>query len=137
LGECTLYILDVVYKLHFILCYYPDVLGAMSCDQKSFKIVWRCYQLLSGFLSKGHLPRGSCKLRLSDNNNGDNEMILRAVHRSPGIEWKFIFCFIMTGISSNLLDIGLQIYFISYIPTPLIRLKYEYISLNRTHFIMQ
>ena len=27
--------------------------------KKNFKLVWRCYHLLSGFLAKGHLPRGS------------------------------------------------------------------------------
>ena len=28
----------------------------MGCGQKRFKLVWRCHKLLSGFLSKGHLP---------------------------------------------------------------------------------
>ena len=30
--------------------------GAMGYGQKSFKPLWRCYQFLSGFLAKGHLP---------------------------------------------------------------------------------
>ena len=34
----------------------PAIHGAMGCGQKSFKLVWRCYQFLSGFLAKGHLP---------------------------------------------------------------------------------
>ena len=36
-----------------------------GCGQKSFKLVWRCHQLLSGFLAKGKVA-----------NKGDNEMIL-------------------------------------------------------------
>ena len=39
--------------------FYPVVQGALSCSQKSFKLVWRCNQPLSGFLAKGHLPRPS------------------------------------------------------------------------------
>ena len=34
----------------------PAVHGAMGCGQKSFKLVWRCHRLLSGFLAIGHLP---------------------------------------------------------------------------------
>ena len=34
----------------------PAVLGAMDSGQKSFKLVWRCHQLLSWFLAKGSLP---------------------------------------------------------------------------------
>ena len=30
----------------------PAVNGAMDCGQKSFKQVWRCHQLMSGFLPK-------------------------------------------------------------------------------------
>ena len=37
----------------------PVVHGVMACGQKSFKLVWRCHQLLSGFLAKYHLPRVS------------------------------------------------------------------------------
>ena len=38
---------------------YPVVHTAMICDQESFKLVWQCYQLLSGFLAKGHFSRAS------------------------------------------------------------------------------
>jgi hypothetical protein len=31
----------------------------MGCGQKSFKLVWGCHQLLSGFLAKGYSPRVS------------------------------------------------------------------------------
>ena len=55
---------------------------AMGCCQKSFKLVWWCHQLLSGFLSKGHLLQIS---RLSVIDKDDNEMIPRTVHRSLGI----------------------------------------------------
>ena len=41
--------------------------------------MWQCYQLLSGFLAKGHLLRVSHQSHL--NNKGDNEMISGAVHR--------------------------------------------------------
>ena len=44
---------------------HPAVHGAMGCGQKSFKLVWRCHQLLSGFLAKGHLPRVSRQSRRS------------------------------------------------------------------------
>ena len=37
--------------------------------------MWRCHQLLSGFLAKDHLPRVSRQSRLSTNGKGDNEMI--------------------------------------------------------------
>ena len=56
----------------------PAVHGAMGCGQKCFRLVWRCHQLLSGFLARGHLPRMSLK---STNDKGDNEMITGAVHR--------------------------------------------------------
>jgi hypothetical protein len=52
---------------------------------KIFKIVLRCHRLLCGFLANGHLPRISRQSRLSVNNEGDNEMIPRTVHRSSGI----------------------------------------------------
>ena len=50
--------------------------------KKNFKLAWRCYQLLSGFLAKGHFLRVSRESSLSAN---DNEITPEAVHRSPGI----------------------------------------------------
>ena len=47
--------------------------------------MWRCQQLLSGFLVNGNLPRVSCQSRLSANDKGDNEMIPGDMHRSSGI----------------------------------------------------
>ena len=41
----------------------PVVHGAMGCGQKSFKFVWWCHQLLSGFSAKGHLSRVSRQSR--------------------------------------------------------------------------
>ena len=41
----------------------------MGCDQKSFKLVWWCHQLLSRFLTKGHLPRVSPQLLLCPKEN--------------------------------------------------------------------
>ena len=55
------------------------------CYQKSCKLVWRCHQLISEFLAKGHLPRMCHQSRLRANDKGDNEKIPGAVHRSPGI----------------------------------------------------
>ena len=52
----------------------PAVHGAMGCSQKSFKLVWRCHQLLSGFLAKGHLSRVSCQSRFLANDKGDYEI---------------------------------------------------------------
>ena len=40
-------------------------------SKKTFKLVRRCHQLLSGFVRKGHLPRVS---RQSANDKDDNEM---------------------------------------------------------------
>ena len=74
--------------VHF---FYTDFgyLSSMSngCSQKGFKLVWRCHQLLSGFLSKGQLPWVLHQSRLSANtsNKGDNEMTPAAVLQSPGI----------------------------------------------------
>ena len=45
----------------------------------------RYHQLLSGFLANGHLSRVLRQSRLSTDDKGDNEMILEAVPRSPGI----------------------------------------------------
>ena len=61
------------------------------CGQKSFKLVWRCHQLLSGFLAKGHLPRVASVTSVA-NYKDDNEMILGAVYRSynlgrPPVVW--------------------------------------------------
>ena len=36
---------------------------------------WRCHQLLSGTLAKGHLSRVSCQSRLSVTGKGDDEII--------------------------------------------------------------
>ena len=59
--------------------------GAMGFAKKSFKLVWLCHQLLSRFLANGQLPRVSRQSRISANDKSDNEMIPRAVQRSPGI----------------------------------------------------
>ena len=48
--------MNLVYKndriMSFLLSMEP---GAAA--KKSYKLMWRCHQLLSGFLAKGHLPR--------------------------------------------------------------------------------
>ena len=63
----------------------PAVPGAMDWGQKTFKLVWRCYQLLSGFLVNGHLLRVPCQSGLLANDKDVNEMIPGAVYTSPGI----------------------------------------------------
>jgi hypothetical protein len=59
----------------------PVVHGVMGGWQKSFKVMWRCHQLLFRFLANGRLPRVSRQSRLSTNDKGDNG----AVRISPGI----------------------------------------------------
>ena len=89
LGPDTLWIFCVpeflieATKRIYLETYSPVVHRAMDYDQKSFKLVWRGLQLLSGFLPKYHLPRVSRQSRLSTNDKV--EMIPEAVHRSPGI----------------------------------------------------
>ena len=61
---------------------YPAVHGGMGCSQKSFKVVWRCHQLPSGFLVNDTLRR---VLRLSANDKGDNEITSGAMYRYPSI----------------------------------------------------
>ena len=50
-------------------------------QQKNLMLVWQCHQLLSGFLANDH----SHQSLLSANNKGDNEVKLRAMHRSLSI----------------------------------------------------
>ena len=50
-------------------------------------LVWRCHQILYAFLAKGHLSRLSRQLRLSDNDNDDNEMKPGIVHRYAEISY--------------------------------------------------
>ena len=81
--ECVcrgVYVYVYLPTLFVLFPFVPVISGAMGCDQKCFKIAWRFHQLLSRFLVKGHLPRLSSQLRLSANDNGDNEMMPGAVH---------------------------------------------------------
>ena len=55
----------------------------MGCGQKDFQLVWRCHQLLSGF--QRPLSPSVASVTSVANDKGDNEIILGAVHRSPGI----------------------------------------------------
>ena len=61
----------------------PVVYGAMA--KKSFMLVLRRHQLLSGFVANDHLLRVSRQSRLTVTDKGDNEMIPGALHKSPGI----------------------------------------------------
>ena len=49
-----------------------------AAAKKSFKLVWRCHQLLSGFLAKVSVASVA-------NDKGDNEMIPGTVHKYPVI----------------------------------------------------
>ena len=60
-------------------------LFSMEPTTAALKLVWRCHQLLSGLLAKGHLLRVSYQSPLLATDEGDIELILWAVHRSPGI----------------------------------------------------
>ena len=66
-----------------VICF--CVHGNVGCGQKSFTLVWWCQQFLSGFLAKGHVALSVASVTSVANDKGDNEMILGAVHRSPGI----------------------------------------------------
>ena len=59
--------------------------GATGCSQKSFTLIYQYHQLLPWFLAIGHLSRESRQSHLLSNNKDDNEMILEAVRRSPGV----------------------------------------------------
>ena len=61
----------------------PVFHGAMGCGQKSFKLVWWCHQLLSGFLTKDHLPRVSCQSCRS--------LMIPAVHGDMGCSQKNLY----------------------------------------------
>ena len=58
----------------------PNEQTKVGCDQKNFQLVWRCHQLLSGFLAPSVASVTSVA-----NDKDDNEMILGAVYRSLGI----------------------------------------------------
>ena len=73
---------NIFVSIYFIIDILPAVCGVMHCGQKSFKVVWRCQQILSGFLAKAYLSLVSRQPRLSANGKGYNEMIHGAVHRS-------------------------------------------------------
>ena len=60
-------------------------MGPRAAAKTSFKLVWRCQQLLCGLLANGHLSRVSCQSRLSANDKGDIDLVPEAVHKSPGI----------------------------------------------------
>ena len=47
--------------------------------KKSFKLVWRCHQFLSGFLAKDHLLSVASVTSVANDKN-DNEMVLGAVY---------------------------------------------------------
>ena len=56
----------------------------MGCSQKSFKLVWRCHQLLSGFLVKS-FPPSVTSVTLLFNDKGESEMIPGAVHSNKKV----------------------------------------------------
>ena len=65
------------------LCHSPKIVLSQepwTVTKRSFRLVWRCHQLLSEFLLKCHLPRVSRESRLSANDKGD-EIIPGAVNR--------------------------------------------------------
>ena len=49
-------------------------------------LIWRCHQLLSGFLTNDHVPRVSHHSCLSVNDKGDEVKIPEIVQRFPGID---------------------------------------------------
>ena len=57
--------------------YITAIHGATGCSKKSFKQIWQCHQLLSGFPSQKSLVPSIMSVA--------NEMIPGTAHRSPGI----------------------------------------------------
>ena len=57
----------------------------MDYGQKSFMLMLRCHQSLSGFLAEDHLPQMSYQSLQSVNDKDDNEKIPEIVHRCTGI----------------------------------------------------
>ena len=55
--------------IYWIMCRNQNLL--LSMEPKSFKLVWRYCQILSGFLVNGHLPRVSRLSRFSANDKDD------------------------------------------------------------------
>ena len=62
----------------------PAVRGAMGCDQKSFKLVAVPPAPVQVPSQRSLTPSVTSGTSVA-NDKGDNEMIRRAVHRSPGI----------------------------------------------------
>ena len=65
--------------------FFFGVHGAIGCGQKNFTLLWQCQQLLSRVPNQRPLASSVASVTLIANDKGDNEMILGAVHRSPGI----------------------------------------------------
>ena len=77
LGQFSLWLKSKILRsiyVNFLSFYFFDVHRAIGCGQQSFTLVWRCHQLLSRVLARGHLPLVSPQSRLSANDKGDNEM---------------------------------------------------------------
>ena len=83
--RCNVTRLEVHPTSRYFLVRRPSCPWSHGLRPKKFQLVWRCHQLLSGFLAKGHLPQVFASVMSVANDKGDNEMILGAVHRSPGI----------------------------------------------------
>jgi hypothetical protein len=65
---------------------WPVVIEPWAEDKKrKLSVGWRCHQLLSGFLAKGHLLPSVTSVMSVANDKDDNEMILGTVQRSPDI----------------------------------------------------
>ena len=69
---------ELVLSLFLTGC--EDLLLSMepwAVAKKNFQFVWRCHQLVSGFLAKGHLPRVSRQSRRS--------LMIRVIMKSWGL----------------------------------------------------
>ena len=63
----------IMWQCHQLLSGFSCCPWNRELQPKRFKLVWRCHQLLSGVLAKGHLLQVSC---LSANDKGDKVCIL-------------------------------------------------------------
>ena len=69
-GICVLHLMCYVLLCTMLLRFsYLFSMEPWAAVKKSFKLVWQCHQLLSGFIANDHLPRVSSQSCLSANYN--------------------------------------------------------------------
>ena len=86
-GICVLHLMCYVLLCTMLLRFsYLFSMEPWAAVKKSFKLVWQCHQLLSGFIANDHLPRVSSQSCLSANDKGINKMTWKTSARLPSDE---------------------------------------------------